>query len=84
MIVSPATTVIYSIKFPVFRILGGDFLEPKSGYCREYTACIRDWCKNQGLFMHCEFEIITHYYQSNVFRHEIRQAKPSSKLFPSV
>ena len=71
-------------KVSCLSYFGGDFLEPRSGQCREYTACIRDWCKNQGLLMHCEFEINTHYYQSNVFRHEIRQVKPVSKIFPSV
>ena len=35
MAASPATLVIYSVKFIVFRCLGANFLTPNSGHCRE-------------------------------------------------
>ena len=88
MTTSPATTVIYLIKFLVFHFLGSDSLEPKSHHCRENQLALGtdvniSFCLHNA-YVNCEFEVNIHYYESNAFYHEIRQIKPGSRIFPSV
>lgn len=45
---SPATPVIYSIKFLILNFLSVDFLAPKTGYCCENQPVLGPWSLGVG------------------------------------
>ena len=80
MATSPATPVIYSIKFLVFNSFTADFFAPKNGKC----------CKNQpvicSVHIFLSFHFFSIYFQTNTvfFPGNNLLNSPDSNIFRSV